>query len=35
MVAYGNPARVVCQIGDLTCSTGLVERPYPPASPRD
>jgi acetyltransferase-like isoleucine patch superfamily enzyme len=27
-VAYGNPARVVCEIGNLKCSTGLRERPY-------
>jgi acetyltransferase-like isoleucine patch superfamily enzyme len=28
VVAYGNPARVVCKAGDLTCSTGMRERPY-------
>jgi acetyltransferase-like isoleucine patch superfamily enzyme len=28
MVAYGNPARVQCEIGDLTCSTGLRSKPY-------
>lgn len=28
-VAYGNPARVVRTIDDLTCPTGRVEKPYP------
>ena len=28
VVAYGNPAQVVCGIEKLTCSTGLRERPY-------
>ena len=28
VVAYGNPAQVICKIEDLTCSTGLRERPY-------
>lgn len=27
-VAYGNPARVVCSIEDLTCETGLTDKPY-------
>ncbi|GAB4506138.1 MAG: hypothetical protein Kow00123_02760 [Anaerolineales bacterium] len=27
-VAYGNPARVVCTIDDLTCETGLTDKPY-------
>ncbi|MBC7259166.1 MAG: N-acetyltransferase [Chloroflexi bacterium] len=27
-VAYGNPARVVCRIDDLTCETGLTDKPY-------
>lgn len=30
MVAYGNPARIVCSIDDLRCTTGLTDRPYPP-----
>jgi acetyltransferase-like isoleucine patch superfamily enzyme len=28
VVAYGNPAQVVCDIGDLVCTTGLREKPY-------
>jgi acetyltransferase-like isoleucine patch superfamily enzyme len=28
MVAYGNPAKVVCEIGNLKCSTGLRDEPY-------
>jgi acetyltransferase-like isoleucine patch superfamily enzyme len=28
VVAYGNPAQVICDIGDLKCTTGLRERPY-------
>jgi acetyltransferase-like isoleucine patch superfamily enzyme len=28
MVALGNPARVVGKISDLTCTTGLRDRPY-------
>jgi len=28
MVAYGNPARVVCGIEDLVCTSGLREKPY-------
>jgi hypothetical protein len=28
MVAYGNPAQVVCKIGDLICGTGLRDKPY-------
>jgi acetyltransferase-like isoleucine patch superfamily enzyme len=28
-VAYGNPARVVRLIDDLTCPTGRVDKPYP------
>lgn len=28
MVAYGNPAQVVCKIGDLVCGTGLRDKPY-------
>jgi acetyltransferase-like isoleucine patch superfamily enzyme len=28
-VVVGNPARVVCSIHDLTCSTGLTDHPYP------
>lgn len=27
-VAYGNPARVVGTIDDLTCNTGLTDKPY-------
>jgi acetyltransferase-like isoleucine patch superfamily enzyme len=28
VVAYGNPAQVVCSIGDLVCTTGLIDKPY-------
>jgi acetyltransferase-like isoleucine patch superfamily enzyme len=28
VVAYGNPAQVICEIGDLNCSTGLRDKPY-------
>lgn len=28
VVAYGNPAQVICDIGNLTCTTGLSDRPY-------
>lgn len=28
VVAYGNPARVVCKIEDITCTTGLRDKPY-------
>jgi len=28
VVAYGNPAKVVCKIGDLVCTTGLRDKPY-------
>ena len=28
VVAHGNPAQIICKIEDLTCSTGLRERPY-------
>ena len=28
VVAYGNPAQVVCKIGDLVCTTGLRDKPY-------
>lgn len=28
VVAYGNPAQVMCDIGNLTCSTGLRDKPY-------
>ena len=28
VVAYGNPAQVICAIGDLTCSAGLRDKPY-------
>jgi acetyltransferase-like isoleucine patch superfamily enzyme len=28
VVAYGNPAQVICDIGDLKCSTGLRDTPY-------
>ena len=28
VVAYGNPAQVVCSIGDLVCTTGLMDKPY-------
>jgi acetyltransferase-like isoleucine patch superfamily enzyme len=28
MVAYGNPARVVSEIGEMKCSSGLRDKPY-------
>jgi acetyltransferase-like isoleucine patch superfamily enzyme len=28
VVAYGNPAQVVCDVGMIRCTTGLRERPY-------
>ena len=28
VVAYGNPAQVVCDISDITCTTGLRDKPY-------
>ena len=28
VVAYGNPAQVICDIGELTCTTGLRDSPY-------
>ena len=28
VVAYGNPAQVICDIGNLTCTTGMRDRPY-------
>jgi acetyltransferase-like isoleucine patch superfamily enzyme len=28
-VVYGNPAEVKCDIDDVTCNTGLAEKPYP------
>jgi hypothetical protein len=28
VVAYGNPAQVICDIGDLKCTTGLRDKPY-------
>jgi acetyltransferase-like isoleucine patch superfamily enzyme len=28
VVAYGNPAQVICDIGNLKCSTGLRDKPY-------
>jgi acetyltransferase-like isoleucine patch superfamily enzyme len=28
VVAYGNPAQVICDIGDLNCTTGLRDKPY-------
>jgi len=28
VVAYGNPAQIVCSIGDLVCTTGLTDKPY-------
>ena len=34
-VAYGNPARVVGTIDQLTCSKGFLERPYSHLRPRD
>jgi acetyltransferase-like isoleucine patch superfamily enzyme len=28
VIAYGNPAQVICDIGDIRCTTGLREKPY-------
>jgi acetyltransferase-like isoleucine patch superfamily enzyme len=28
VVAFGNPAQIVCDISDLVCTTGLRDRPY-------
>jgi acetyltransferase-like isoleucine patch superfamily enzyme len=28
VVAYGNPAQVICDIGNLKCTTGLRDKPY-------
>jgi acetyltransferase-like isoleucine patch superfamily enzyme len=28
VVAYGNPAQVICDITDIKCTTGLREKPY-------
>jgi len=28
VVAFGNPAQVVCDIGDISCTTGLRDKPY-------
>ena len=28
VVAYGNPAQIVCKIEDLTCTTGLRDKPF-------
>ncbi len=28
VIAYGNPAQVICDIGDINCTTGLREKPY-------
>jgi acetyltransferase-like isoleucine patch superfamily enzyme len=28
VVAYGNPAQVICDIGNLRCTTGLRDKPY-------
>jgi acetyltransferase-like isoleucine patch superfamily enzyme len=28
VIAYGNPARAVCGIEDITCSSGLRDKPY-------
>jgi acetyltransferase-like isoleucine patch superfamily enzyme len=28
VVAYGNPAQVICDIGDINCITGLRDKPY-------
>ena len=28
VVAYGNPAQIICNIEDIACSNGLRERPY-------
>ncbi len=28
VIAYGNPAQVICKIEDLTCTTGIRDKPY-------
>ena len=28
VIAYGNPAQVICRIEDLNCTTGLRDKPY-------
>lgn len=28
VVAYGNPAQVICKIEDVKCTTGLTDKPY-------
>ncbi|MBI4303180.1 MAG: N-acetyltransferase [Chloroflexi bacterium] len=28
VVAYGNPAQVICKIEDMSCTTGLRDKPY-------
>ena len=28
VIAYGNPAQVICKIEDLNCTTGLRDKPY-------
>ncbi len=28
VIAYGNPAQVICDIGEITCTTGLRDKPY-------
>jgi hypothetical protein len=28
MVAYGNPAQIMGKIDDITCTTGLRDKPY-------
>jgi acetyltransferase-like isoleucine patch superfamily enzyme len=28
VVAYGNPAKVICDIAEVTCTTGLRDKPY-------
>ena len=28
VVACGNPAQVICEVGDLVCTTGLRDKPY-------
>jgi acetyltransferase-like isoleucine patch superfamily enzyme len=28
VIAYGNPARVICKVEDLNCPTGLRDKPY-------
>ena len=28
VVAYGNPAQVVCDVGEISCTTGLRDKPY-------